>query len=247
MASTVGKPDWKHTGNSEEIMRQTGASEEGAGKSILARPIGRLQFLTMDNGPVDHLQQVEAACVAGIRWIQLRMKEAGDKEFLDTALAAKKICDAHACTLIINDRVEIAMAIKSHGVQLGKQDMPVDEARRMLGHDYIIGGTANTAEDVLDHYRRGADYAGLGPYRFTTTKQKLSPVLGLEGCREIMKTLREEGVYLPVIAIGGIVAEDLYGVLDAGLYGIAFSGLLVHAADKAGLVKRLNDLIITEG
>lgn len=237
MASTVGKQN----------LIQAGASAAGTRKPIPAKEIDRLQFLTMDDGPVDHLQQVEAACVAGIRWIQLRMKQAGDKEFLDTALAAKSICEAHACTLIINDRVEIAMAVKAHGVQLGKLDMPVEEARRILGDDYIIGATANTAADILDHYQKGADYVGLGPLRFTTTKKKLSPVLGFDGYREIMAVLRKEKIFIPIVAIGGVVVEDLSGLLDAGLYGIAFSGLLVHAADKGAMVKRLNDLIISEG
>jgi thiamine-phosphate pyrophosphorylase len=197
----------------------------------------------MDEAPLDHLQQVEAACGAGIRWIQLRMKQAGTDEFLDIAAAAKKICDAGDCALIINDRVEIAARVKAHGVHLGKLDMPPGEARRLLGDDFIIGGTANTVADIREHYRAGADYVGLGPYRFTTTKKNLSPILGLEGYRRIMDQLRQEQINIPVIAIGGIGKEDISSLLQAGVQGIAFSGLLVHAGDKKATVRGLKEEI----
>jgi thiamine-phosphate pyrophosphorylase len=207
------------------------------------RPYGSLYFLTMDEAPLDHLQQIEAACEAGIRWIQLRMKQAGPEEFLNIARAAKKICDAADCALIINDRVEIAARVKAHGVQLGKYDMSPGEARQLLGDDFIIGATANTAEDIREHYRAGADYVGLGPYRFTTTKKNLSPILGLEGYRQIMDQLRREQIELPVFAIGGIGKEDIAGLLQTGVQGIAFSGLLVHAGDRVATVRGLKEEI----
>ncbi|HEY4061627.1 MAG TPA: thiamine phosphate synthase [Puia sp.] len=202
-----------------------------------------LYFLTMDEGPIGHLQQVEAACQAGIRWIQLRMKQADDDEVRETALAAKKICDDRDCVLIINDRVEIAAEVKAHGVHLGKQDMSVRVARRRLGDGFIIGGTANTLEDIREHFRQSADYIGLGPYRYTTTKKNLSPVLGLEGYLSIMSRLRKEGIPIPVVAIGGIRMEDAAPLLEAGLQGIAFSGLLVHAGDRQAMVRSLEEEI----
>ena len=204
--------------------------------SSVVRP---LYFITMDEGPYDHLRQIGMACAAGIRWVQLRMKQAGDEVFLETAAAAKKICDAHDCRLIINDRVEIARMVQAHGVHLGQEDLPVEAARRLLGDGFLIGGTANTAVEIRKHYRQGADYIGLGPYRYTSTKKQLSPVLGLEGYRQILASLRREDIRIPVVAIGGILAEDLEELLAAGVEGIAFSGLLVHATDKAGLVQRL--------
>jgi thiamine-phosphate pyrophosphorylase len=202
----------------------------------------RLYFLTMDEGPTDHLQQVEAACRAGIKWIQLRMKQASDEVVRVTALAAKKITDANGCTLIINDRVEIALEVRAGGVHLGKQDMAVREARRLLGKQMIIGGTANTIEDIREHYIQGADYIGLGPYRYTTTKKNLSPILGLEGYRRIMRILKQEQVSIPVVAIGGIEMKDAASLFGAGLYGIAFSGMLVHAGDRTAMVESINKL-----
>lgn len=212
-------------------------------KSIIWRPLGRLYFLTMDEAPIDHLRQVEAACQAGIRWIQLRMKLADAAEVQAVAAEAKKICQKWDCALIINDHVEVAAAIRAHGVHLGKTDMPVGEARKLLGDDVIIGGTANTLEDIREHYRQGADYIGLGPFRYTSTKKNLSPILGLEGYRRILRELREEGIPIPVVAIGGIGMKDVALLLEAGLHGIAFSGLLVHAGDRRAIVQQLNSFL----
>ena len=129
----------------------------------------------------------------GIRWIQLRMKEAADAEVLGGGVGgAKPICERYGCMLLVNDRVEVAIAAGVQGVHLGQLDMPVAEARRLLGEGKIIGGTANTMAQLREHRRQGADYIGLGPYRYTTTKKNLSPVLGLEGYRAIMTGLRAE-------------------------------------------------------
>lgn len=203
------------------------------------RAPAHLYFITMDDAPIDHLQQVEFACRAGIRWIQLRMKQASDEEVGNVALAAKSICAAFDCALIIDDRVAVAAAVDADGVHLGKEDMTVSGARRLLGEGKIIGGTANVVEDILEHYRQGADYIGLGPYRYTTTKKKLSPILGLEGYRQIMNRLRQGQIHIPVVAIGGIGVEDVVPLLEAGLAGVAFSGMLVHADNPKGLVEAL--------
>lgn len=190
-----------------------------------------------------HVRQVEAACRAGVRWIQLRMKQASDEEVLAAARAARKICKDWDCTFIVNDGVNVAAEAGADGVHLGKQDMAVGEARRLLGEDAIIGGTANTIEDIREHWRQGADYIGLGPYRYTTTKKNLSPILGLEGYQRIMIQMKREGIHLPVVAIGGIGAEDAIPLWEAGLHGIAFSGMLVQAGDGPGLIRSLEETI----
>jgi thiamine-phosphate diphosphorylase len=215
--------------------------------------LNRLYFITMDGvaaGPMDGvamgpLEQVEAACRAGIRLIQLRMKEASDVEFLQTAREAMKVCRKWCSRLIINDRVEVAAAVDAHGVHVGREDMPVREARRLLGEGKIVGGTANTLGDIREHCLGGADYIGLGPYRFTATKKKLSPILGLEGYQRIMRAMEADGMDIPVMAIGGVGVADVGPLLEAGVYGVAFSGLLLQAADRAGLVKLLEEEIKT--
>jgi thiamine-phosphate pyrophosphorylase len=207
----------------------------------------RLYFVTMDEAPMGPVGQIAVACAAGIRWIQLRMKEASDEEVLAAAVAAKPICADHDCMLLINDRVEVAIAAGVQGVHLGQMDMAVGEARRLLGAGGIIGGTANTMAQLLEHYRQGADYIGLGPYRYTPTKKNLSPVLGLEGYRAIMTGLGAERVDIPVVAIGGVGVADVAPLLAAGLHGVAFSGMLVHACDPAALVRSLsNDIKLYE-
>ena len=173
------------------------------------------------------------------------MKQASDEVFRETALAAKAICEARGCVLIINDRVDVAAAIDAHGVHLGQEDMPVSEARRLLGEGKIIGGTANILEDIRGHYLGGADYVGLGPYRYTTTKKNLSPILGLEGYRRIMSQLEEEAIAVPIIGIGGIGVRDVSPLLEAGLYGVAFSGMLMEAEDRSGLVRELEKITKT--
>ena len=194
---------------------------------------------SMDGVALGPLEQVEEACRAGIRLIQLRMKEALDEEFLQTAREAMKICRAWGGRLIINDRLEVAVAVGADGVHVGKEDVPVREARRIMGEGKIVGGTANTVDDILEHSRGGADYIGLGPYRYTTTKKKLSPILGLEGYRRIIRQVVAEGVGVPVFAIGGIGVTDVRGLVEAGVYGVAFSGLLVRAGDWGEIVKEI--------
>lgn len=195
--------------------------------------LGRLYFITGEKNP---LEQVEAACRAGVWMIQLRMKEAPDEEVLAAAREAMKICRKWGSRLVINDRVQVAVATDADGVHVGKEDVSVPEVRRILGKDKIVGGTANTMEDIRQHDRGGADYIGLGPYRFTATKKNLSPILGLEGYRRIMGEMAVEGISVPVYAIGGIEAADVGGLFEAGVYGVAFSGMFLRAADRAGMV-----------
>jgi thiamine-phosphate diphosphorylase len=221
----------------------SGTVRSGLTQSGLFNSLGRLYFITMDEAPIGPVDQVKAACEAGIRWIQLRMKQASDAVVRETALAAMSICDTRGCVLIINDRVEIAAAVGAHGVHLGNEDMGVAKARLLLGEDKIIGGTANTPDDIRRHFFQGADYVGLGPYRYTTTKKNLSPVLGLEGYRQAISLMAKERITIPVFAIGGIELEDARVLMEAGLYGIAFSGMLIHEEDRPALVRKLEEEI----
>ena len=129
----------------------------------------------------------------------------------------QELCRTYEATFIIDDDVELVKKLKADGVHLGKNDMPIAEAREILGKDFIIGGTANTFDDVVSHYRAGADYIGCGPFRFTTTKKNLSPILGLEGYRSIVRQMRENGINLPIVAIGGITCEDIPAIMQTGI------------------------------
>ena len=198
-----------------------------------------LQFITHRTERYSYFESARMALEGGCKWIQLRMKDAPLDEVEAVALQLKPLCKEHEAILILDDHVELAKKLEVDGVHLGKKDMPIDQARQILGEAFIIGGTANTFEDVRIHYEGGADYIGCGPFRYTTTKQKLAPILGLEGYRAITARMREEGIDLPVVGIGGVTAEDMSALAGAGLSGIALSGSVLRAADPVGEMRRV--------
>lgn len=157
------------------------------------------------------------------------MKEAPLEEVEAVALQLQQMCREYESILILDDHVELAIKLEVDGVHLGKMDMPVAEARQRMGEQFIIGGTANTFEDVKMLYEAGVDYVGIGPFRFTTTKKNLSPVLGLEGYTSILSQMEKEGITLPVVAIGGITFEDIPDIMKTGVNAIALSGTILRA------------------
>lgn len=200
-----------------------------------------LQFISHYTDRYSYLDSIRMALDGGCKWVQLRMKDATDDEMRPVALKAQEMCREAGATFIIDDHVELVKEIHADGVHLGKKDMPIAEARALLGKDFIIGGTANTFEDVKAHYENGADYIGCGPFRFTTTKKGLSPVLGIEGYKNITARMKAEGIDLPVVAIGGITAADIPSIMATGVTGIALSGTVLRAEDPVeemeGLIK----------
>lgn len=213
-------------------------------KDQLLNEKGWLQFVTLDGHPVSHTEQVRAACHAGIRWVQLRAKHADPGALLGMALEARRICDRYGSTLIINDHADIVLESGADGVHLGKNDLSPRKARELLGAGKIIGGTANTFDDILHGYRQGVDYIGLGPYRFTTTKKNLSPVLGKQGIQQVLQQTRRQAIHLPVIVIGGIRRADVPDILACGARGIAVSGLIARSADMFATVSELKQQLI---
>lgn len=200
-----------------------------------------IQFITHSNSRYGYVEGARLALEGGCRWIQLRMKDAEEAELLSAAKQIAAMCKEYGATFLLDDHVEWVEKTGADGVHLGKNDMPVDEARKILGADRIIGGTANTFEDVERLWRQGANYIGCGPYRFTTTKKNLSPVLGLEGYRHIIGQMKEHGINLPVVAIGGILQPDIKDVMATGVSGIAVSGAVLNAENPAEEMKRFVD------
>ncbi len=179
--------------------------------------------LTQDGLTLSHADQARALVAAGAGWVQLRMKNATPETWLATAREVVAICHEGGVLCTINDNVEIALASDADGVHLGKLDEDWIAARARLGPEKLLGGTVNNAEDA----RRAAsaqvlDYVGIGPLRFTTTKQKLAPVLGLEGIASLLPLL--DG--LPAWAIGGVQPTDLPALRRAHLAGVAVSSSL---------------------
>jgi thiamine-phosphate pyrophosphorylase len=201
------------------------------------KTISKLHYITQEVQDKSHWQLAEEACHAGVSWVQLRVKNKSKEEIIDIAFRTREVCKQYGVKLIINDHVDIVMQCKADGVHLGKTDMDPLDARNILGDDVIIGGTANTLEDLKILVSKGIDYIGLGPFKFTTTKEKLSPILGLEGYREIMKQYMLEKKTKPVIAIGGVLPEDVTLLLEAGVYGVAVAssiGLAMNMSIAVG-------------
>ncbi|TAJ11564.1 thiamine phosphate synthase [Marinilabiliaceae bacterium JC017] len=194
----------------------------------MQKQIAKLHFITTYNPGKSHLDQVREYCAGGGNWVQLRMKEATAGEVEVMARKCLSVCMDFQAKLIINDHVDVAAKVGADGVHLGKNDMSPAEARQIQGDHMIIGGTANTFEDIQRLVSQGVDYIGLGPYRFTTTKKNLSPVLGLEGYQAIIKQCSEAGISIPVVAIGGLGPDDLKGLFTAGVHGVAISSYLVN-------------------
>lgn len=202
-----------------------------------------VQFISHYSERYSYLDSIQLALEGGCRWIQLRMKDATDDEVRPIAVEAQKLCRAYGAKFIIDDRVALVRELGADGVHLGKNDMPIREARQLLGPDFIIGGTANTFEDAKAHYEASADYIGCGPFRFTTTKQKLAPVLGLDGYRQIIRKLRAANITIPVVAIGGITKDDIPAILQTGITGIALSGTVLRADDPIAEMKHIINII----
>lgn len=198
-----------------------------------------IQFITHQNDCIGYAEGAKMALEGGCKWIQLRMKDATDDEVRSVAAEIQPLCKQNEAIFLLDDRVELVRELHADGVHLGKNDMPVDEARRVLGEEFIIGGTANTFEDIERLASQGADYIGCGPFRFTTTKKNLAPVLGIEGYRDIIENMRRAGIDIPVVAIGGITASDIDDILATGVKGIAVSGSVLTAENPVAMMRTL--------
>ncbi|MBC7861610.1 MAG: thiamine phosphate synthase [Bacteroidia bacterium] len=196
----------------------------------------KLQYIT-DSPALAH-----EACVAGVKWVQARIKNKAAGETKIIAQEILSVCRKFNSVCIINDHLEIALEINADGVHLGKEDTEIREAKKIIGQrDFILGGTANTVEDVRSLALSNVKYIGLGPFRFTSTKEKLSPVLGIEGYKKILSEIIPANIYFPPIyAIGGILPADVEAILGTGIYGVAVSGVISNAANKKEIVEEFN-------
>jgi thiamine-phosphate pyrophosphorylase len=202
----------------------------------------KLQYISQGKIPAEHMDNILTVLDAGVKLIQLRLKKTDEKTYSHFGSLANELCKKYNAQLIINDNPAVAKTCNSDALHLGLDDINVKEARKIFT-DKIIGGTANTYEHIELRCAEKVDYIGLGPFRFTTTKEKLSPVLGLAGYTAIIDQMKKDNLYTPVYAIGGIELKDIEKIMDTGVYGIAVSGLLTQSADKENLVKEINKIL----
>ncbi len=207
--------------------------------------ISKLHYITQDLAHIPHWEQARLACEGGADWVQLRVKNQDFDTWKQTALKTQAICKVFGATLIINDNVQIAKEIQADGVHLGKTDASPIEARAILGENFIIGGTANTFEDLAFLHEAKVNYIGLGPFRFTKTKQNLSPILGLEKYQSLLAKCKIAGLNLAIVGIGGVLLSDVEDLLLVGLHGVAVSSV-INLAEKpsevtSDFMKALNE------
>lgn len=203
----------------------------------------KLQYITDFKKGITICDQIEAVCQGGIRWVQLRMKQATDKELLEEGRLAREICRRYNALFIVNDNVDVALQLDADGVHLGKEDMSPVEARKILGPGKIIGATCNSFEDVVLRNHQQVDYIGLGPFTYTTTKENLSPVIGEVGYSTIIKKMQENDIRIPIFAIGGITENDIAALMQTGIQGMALSGLLKNSENITAKTEEIIEII----
>ena len=187
----------------------------------------------------EFLNIIEEAIKGGTTVVQLREKTASTKEFYDLALRVKEITSRYGVPLLINDRIDIALAIDSEGVHIGQDDMPADIAREIIGEDKILGVSASTVEEAKKAENDSADYIGSGAVFPTATKDDADSV-SKEELKEIV-----DSIDIPVVAIGGITVENASSLKDSGIAGFSVVSAIMSAEDPKEASKKLNEIYLS--
>jgi thiamine-phosphate pyrophosphorylase len=184
------------------------------------------------------LKIVKAAVQGGVTCVQLREKDCSTLDFIKQAVTIKNFLKTRGVPLIINDRVDVALAIEADGVHLGQTDMPLDIAKKIIQDSMIIGISAESLEDAIAAEKGGADYLGVSPIYATPTKTDTAPPLGLEGLRAI-----RDAVGLPLVGIGGLNRDNAAAVMENGGDGVAVVSAIVAADDPAAAAGEIKQII----
>ena len=203
----------------------------------------KIQYISQGNTVEEQITNIRKALDNGCEWIQLRFKTQNTMDLFNLAESTKILCDVYSANYIINDNVYLAQQFEADGVHLGLTDMKISEARQILGDTKMIGGTANTFADIQQRSAEQCDYIGLGPFQYTDTKENLSPILGIEGYRSILKKVKSKKIAIPIYAIGGIALENIEILMETGIYGIAVSSLITKSEKPKKLISQLNEKI----
>jgi thiamine-phosphate pyrophosphorylase len=187
-----------------------------------------------------HAEQVARLCEGGARLVQLREKHFSAREFYAETLEALRVARSFGAKLIVNDRVDLALAAGADGVHLGQDDMPPEAARALLGEQAIVGFSTHSVEQAIDAARLPLDYIAIGPVFDTSSKENPDPVVGLEGVRRVREAV---GHAFKLVAIGGVTAESAPSILEAGADSVAVIGALVNTSDPAEITRRTRDFL----
>ncbi len=202
-----------------------------------------LYLVTDSTGKTDEdfLDIVEKACKGGITLLQLREKNRSGRDFLNLAIKVKNVADKYGIPLIIDDRIDIALASGASGVHVGQSDIPVHYARILMGKDKIVGATAKAVEQALEAYSQGADYLGVGAI-FPTTTKVVTKITDISTLNEICKS-----VPIPAVAIGGLNINNIDILRDSPISGISVVSAIMKSADPekaaAELKRKITDML----
>jgi thiamine-phosphate pyrophosphorylase len=204
------------------------------------KKIGKFHVLTDTclQTRLSHAKLTELAIAGGADTIQFREKTGETRHLIRVAEEMRALCKKAGVTFIINDRVDVAIASHADGVHLGQNDFPILLARKLLGDEAIIGGSAATMEEAYNCLSEGADYIGFGPVYFTASKEDAGPVSGLDLLKEVV-----EKIHLPIVAIGGITTENTPLVIQTGVHGIAVISAVCCQEDPTEAARCLRRLL----
>lgn len=226
-------------GDALERCRRIVAAARGVRRNVPERFPSPIHLVTDGADVATTVEQARQAVTGGCRWVQVRMKNADAAERDAALLSLRDFCHSHGATIIVDDDVQAVRRTAIDGVHLGRNDMDPTEARAILGPVPLIGATVNCAADAERLVGKPIDYIGLGPWRFTTTKRRLADPLGAQGTRDLVRHIRDLGIRVPILAIGGITGEDIPAVLASGADGVAVSSAICRAADPAAAARRI--------
>lgn len=206
----------------------------------MLRRIGKLHILTdvVLQSRFSHLELTRQAINGGADTIQFRQKSGSTREMITIARDMKALCSDHGVSFIVNDRVDVAIAAQADGVHLGQDDFPIPLARELLGKDRVIGGSASTIEEAQKCLTEGADYVGFGPVYPTASKADAGPVRGTELLKKVVQTIP-----LPILAIGGVSAENTPKIMEAGAHGIAVISAVCCQEDPEQATRALREAL----
>ncbi len=204
------------------------------------KKIGRLCVITdtHSQSKYSHIELAKMAIKGGADIIQLRDKYISTSDFISLAIKIRKLCNKHKVLFLVNDRVDVALVSGADGVHLGKEDIPVKEADKLLGKKKIIGGTAHTLNEAIQREKEGADYIGFGHIYPTSSKHKPDKPKGIKYLKRVVEKLK-----IPVFAIGGIGISNINEVMSTGVHGIAVIGSVAGSKDPESAVKELRKKI----
>jgi thiamine-phosphate pyrophosphorylase len=206
--------------------------------------IEKLQFITHDIEQHSHIEQAKIACEAGAKWIQYRCLTKSDDELLKDINVIAELCDDWGATLIVTDHIHLNGKADIQGFHIEDMDADFRQLREELGEAITIGGSSNTVEGLLRIAEEGADYAGFGPFKVTTTKPNNAPLLGFEGYKDAIAILQQQQIELPVLAVGGVTLNDIDELLKTGVFGIAASSAINQAEDMRSAYLDFYDKVI---